>query len=236
PALYDLPHDSFFTGSESSYYTVSTNLTRRPSRHWCLLAEIVGLQPWPMRPMYTAKDITGRTFLVSFHFDDRTLYPKVLKEGLVGSTICVMYADFHHFFDGQDGVRLEEPKSVTILPLGLEALITVSETVRAGQLTPQICAFCGGSALKKCSLCSTIPYCSQTCQTQAWKTKHKKECIVIRQMKKWNKFDWNRYDGHKGFESSVINSLFKPCALNLTLFQVSPENSDHTFCRSIVEQ
>jgi hypothetical protein len=64
--------------------------------------------------MYQAKDIDGTIFLVSFNFDDKTLFPKVLQKGLVGSTICVMYANFHHFVDGQVGVRLEEPENVKV--------------------------------------------------------------------------------------------------------------------------
>ncbi|KIK69439.1 hypothetical protein GYMLUDRAFT_35501 [Collybiopsis luxurians FD-317 M1] len=46
--------------------------TIKPQRHWCLLAEIVEVKPWPFRPMFEAKDITGATFHVSFHFDDKS--------------------------------------------------------------------------------------------------------------------------------------------------------------------
>lgn len=126
PPLSRLPHDTEL--SESEYYTLSAstsiyralfmpnsnNMTLRRRRHWCLLAEIVELNFWPFRPMYKVKDITGQTFLAAFHFDDRTWFPKVEREAIVGSTICVMYAELHYFADGQVGVRLEEPSNVKV--------------------------------------------------------------------------------------------------------------------------
>lgn len=67
--------------------------------------------------MYLVKDTTGQTFLAAFHYNDRTLFSEVWKKGLVGSTICVMYANFHQFVDGQVGARLEEPESVKVRDL-----------------------------------------------------------------------------------------------------------------------
>ncbi|GAW07949.1 hypothetical protein LENED_009979 [Lentinula edodes] len=97
------------------------------------------------------------------------------------------------------GVRLEEPKSIRILPVGLEELITASELYRAPCSGPISCAFCGGGASKRCSRCSTVFYCSQICQVRAWKAKHKNECMVIQQMKKWSEFNWDQYDAYRGF-------------------------------------
>ncbi|KAH7880054.1 uncharacterized protein C8R40DRAFT_1202258, partial [Lentinula edodes] len=209
PTFLDLPHDHYFTDSECSYYAVSKDSTDmctvRPSRHWCLLAEIVAVQSWPLRPMYLVKDTTGQTFLAAFHYNDRTLFSEVWKKGLVGSTICVMYANFHQFVDGQVGVRLEEPESVKILPFGLEELITASELFRAPCSSPVTCAFCGGGASKRCSRCSTVFYCSQICQARDWKAKHKNECTVIQQMKKWSEFSWDQYDAYRGFTGNATN-------------------------------
>jgi len=222
PPLSLLPHDNGLP--ESEYYTLSasrsiyrdlfmpndnyTTLQRR--KHWCLLAEIVELNFWPFRPMYKVKDITGQTFLAAFHFDDRTLFPNVEKEATVGSTICVMYAEFHYFADGQIGVRLEEPSSVKILPLGLEELAAMGESCRRtwnSTDVSQSCTVCGHPSSKRCSLCSVAAYCTKECQTQDWKAKHKNECpkikSVSRQLKSWNQFGWERYDIHRGFEDFV---------------------------------
>ncbi|KAJ4483886.1 hypothetical protein J3R30DRAFT_3731979 [Lentinula aciculospora] len=203
PLLFDLPHDYFFAASEQTYYDLSMDRTRgctiQPNRHWCFLAEIVEVVPRLTRPTYRAKDISGTTLVISFRFDDRALFPKVLKKGLAGSTICVMYANFHHFMDGHIGITLKEPKNVKIVPLGLDGLVMASEIVRAGNSTPDLCVFCQKPASKRCSSCSAISYCSKTCQTRAWKVNHKKECTVIQQMKTWSEFDWEKYDAHKGF-------------------------------------
>ncbi|KAJ4483887.1 hypothetical protein J3R30DRAFT_3402485 [Lentinula aciculospora] len=94
----------------------------------------------PGLPDLSDTDITGQTFLASFHYDDRTLFPGVLKRGVVGSTICVMYAYFHRFVDGQTGVRLEEPKDVKILPLGIEELVAQGVWLR-GPSRRDGCAF-----------------------------------------------------------------------------------------------
>ncbi|KAJ3711693.1 hypothetical protein C8R42DRAFT_688313 [Lentinula raphanica] len=207
PSLYELPHDYYFDERESDYYSVSKDWQTRishaqPSRHWCFFAEIVEYQPWPIRPMFKAKDSTGVTFLVSFNFDDTNLFARVLKKGLVGRTICVMYARFHAFADGQVGVRLEEPKDVKILPLSIEALVTASKTFRdSNPGNSEHCAHCGGPASQRCSSCSTIFYCSKPCQVQAWEKGHKNECMTMGQMKEWNRFDWEKYDVHRGFKS-----------------------------------
>ncbi|KAJ3869846.1 hypothetical protein EV359DRAFT_29141, partial [Lentinula novae-zelandiae] len=227
PTFLDLPHDHYFTDSEYSYYAVSKDSTDmctvRPSRHWCLLAKIVAEQSWPLRPMYLVKDTTGQTFLAAFHYNDRTLFSEVWKKGLVGSTICVMYANFHQFVDGQVGVRLEEPESVKILPFGLEELITASELFQAPCSSPVTCALCGGGASKRCSRCSTVFYCSQICQARDWKAKHKNECTVIQQMKKWSEFNWDQYDAYRGFTGNAINLQATSFMLIQYSFQTSAQ-------------
>ncbi|KAF5381140.1 hypothetical protein D9757_009435 [Collybiopsis confluens] len=188
PPLSGLPNDNNFVDSDLDYYTVLFDTlppTIKPRRHWCFLAEIVELTEWPTRPMFQAKDITGATFLVSFHYADRALFSEVVKRGVIGSTICVMYASFHHFFDGQTGLRLEDPKTVKILPLGIEELVGLGQTIRVDE--------------SESSDHFAVRYCSKNCQTQDWKEKHKKECAAIRQMKAWNDLDWETYDIHRGF-------------------------------------
>jgi len=226
PPLSRLPHDTRFSQSECEYYDLSVippmngtflstpDMTLRPRRHWCLLAEIVELDFWPFRPMYKVKDVTGQIFLAAFHFDDRALFPKVAKKAVLGSTICVMYASFHYFADGQVGVRLEEPRNVKILPFGLDELAAMGDLCRRAWNTDtgtkalaESCIACGKPAPKKCSLCSVAPYCSKECQTSDWKAKHKKECpitrIVSHQMRSWNEFDWDSYVVHEGFEDFI---------------------------------
>ncbi|KAJ3771666.1 hypothetical protein FB446DRAFT_90562 [Lentinula raphanica] len=207
PNLFGLPHDHYFDEREGSYYSVTKDArTRkfnvRPSRHWCFLAEIVEYVSWGVRPMFKAKDSTGIIYLVAFHFDVTRLFEKVLQKGLVGRTICVMYACFHAFMDGQIGVKLEEPKNVKILPLSIEALVMASKTFRGDHGNSEHCAYCRRPATQRCSSCSTILYCSKLCQVQAWEG-HKKECTAMSQMKEWNHFDWERYDVHRGFQSIV---------------------------------
>ncbi|KAJ3853775.1 hypothetical protein EV368DRAFT_38225, partial [Lentinula lateritia] len=210
--------------SECSYYAVSKDSTDictvRPSRHWCLLAEIVAMQSWPLRPMYLVKDTTGQTFLAAFHYNDRTLFSEVWKKGLVGSTNCVMYASFHHFVDGQVGVRLEEPECVKVRNFSL----SVFEFQMSRLHCPISCALCGGGASQRCSRCSTVFYCSKICQARAWKAKHKNECTVFQQMKKWSEFSWDQYDAYKGFTGNGTNLQ----ATSFMLIQYSSDfGSDH---------
>ncbi|KAF9062042.1 hypothetical protein BDP27DRAFT_1337151 [Rhodocollybia butyracea] len=209
PPLKLLPHDNVFTDSDDDYYSTSVDRhAREPRKHWCFFAEITEPSWYPLRPTFQAKDIDGTTFLVSFYFDDRALFEKVIEKGLVGSTICVMYASLHFFADGQFGVRLEEPKNVKIIPLGLDKLFAANIIYRhmqsivdsAGQIS---CVVCGASAAQRCSRCSAVSYCGRQCQEQDWKAKHKKECIAMRQMKAWSEFDWQEYKVHQGFTDFV---------------------------------
>ncbi|KAJ3994290.1 hypothetical protein F5050DRAFT_542576 [Lentinula boryana] len=193
--LYDDSDDDFIAFDKSK----PRFQNRSPRKHWCIFAEIVQENQWPIRPVYQVKDLSGRQSLVSFNFDDRSLFVDVARKCKVGYTLCIMYAERHQFADGNEGVRVEQPDAVKVLPVSLRELLATSDVFRASikathaSTDKAVCSNCNKPAAHRCSRCSLSEYCSKECQTQHWAKKHQKDCQVLRQLKLWNAFDWHRF-------------------------------------------
>ncbi|KAJ7117632.1 hypothetical protein C8R44DRAFT_674011 [Mycena epipterygia] len=197
-----------FSGLPSEYILDRRYYSDRgsPTAHWCFIAEIKEKVPWPTPKYYNVRDKDGFECLVSFHLDDRARYPTIGEICKDGYTICIMYANQHHFMDGQIGVRVENERRVKILPCSLRELLDIRGKVMKNS---GICNVCGRPATLKCSRCRLF-YCNKTCQLKDWKGVHKRECKVVQQIVGWGAFDWNHFDGGKLFELEPATTARTP--------------------------
>ncbi|KAJ3769199.1 hypothetical protein FB446DRAFT_791617 [Lentinula raphanica] len=217
PRFSSLPLDAgfitFYDDSDDDFIEFDKSKPRFRNRsyrkHWCTFAEIIQDNQWPVRPVYKVKDLSGRQYLVSFYFDDQSLFPDVMKKCKVGSTLCIMYAERHEFMDGNEGVKISQPDAVKVLPVNLKDLMAAGHVFRAriknvpSSTTPALCSNCNKPAEQRCSACTLSVYCSKECQSQDWAKKHKKECVVFKQLKLWDVFDWHKYDVRRGMTDFV---------------------------------
>ncbi|KAJ7763581.1 hypothetical protein DFH07DRAFT_812512 [Mycena maculata] len=165
-----------------------------PTTHWCFLSEIQTNVPFFPNQFYV-KDKNGSEYLVAFHLKDRARYPAVGVKCKDGHTMCIMYPQKHLFLDGQLGVRVENERTVKILPCSLNELFNIRDKVKNNI---GLCNLCGGIATLKCSRCKMF-YCNKTCQVADWKSIHKTECNVVQQIVKWGVLDWDHFDGAELF-------------------------------------
>ena len=105
---------------------------------------------------------------MALYFDTGMTYET--KNFIVGNTICVMYARQKTFFDGSQGIRVEDPKLVQgtytssspdrlilALPCSLRTRMNVADSVANDSAT---CQACGKQANQSCGRCGT-KYCSK---------------------------------------------------------------------------
>ncbi|KAJ7289152.1 hypothetical protein C8J57DRAFT_1706059 [Mycena rebaudengoi] len=190
PALNDLPKE--LSGISNRRYFRPDNGSF--AIHWCFLAQIKNQAPYPARPMYKVVDREGVECLVTFNIADRSQFPRIYAECKDGYTMCIMYATYHHFADGQNGIRVEVANTVKVVPCGLQKLFEIGDRMKKNQ---GCCAVCRKNTTLKCSRCR-LCYCSKDCQAKDWGN-HKKECKDAQQVVEWAGFDWNQFDRFRLF-------------------------------------
>lgn len=102
-------------GIDLQYYRTEDGSYFRPSRHWCLFAEI-GHVDYFMRLRLRVRDRSGHEFPVAF-------YPEGLEKPTpehykIGHTIAILYPHQHYFLDMTTGIRQEDTQSIQVT-LGL---------------------------------------------------------------------------------------------------------------------
>ena len=108
PTFLNLPSDNSL---DLKYYNDKLG---EPTKHWCLIAEIVEVVPH-FRPMLKLKDKAGRVFLVTCYFDYEQGMPhEWTKHARKGNSLSIMYAEKHVSMDGQQGIRLEDVERVKV--------------------------------------------------------------------------------------------------------------------------
>ena len=103
PNLMAFPGFSFCPRDDDinlDYYASENGYYFRPSRHWCLLAEVTHKMTL-MRLRLQARDRDGREFPVAFHLEDGGQAPS--EQFQIGHTIAILYAHkqffgFHHWY------------------------------------------------------------------------------------------------------------------------------------------
>lgn len=104
----------FFRGSDSGSDTNDGGGEPRqegPDRHWCFLGEIVENLTLG-RVVLDVKDLDGETIRVAFYYGNGVNIDQ--RSIRVGYVIAVLYPQKHHFLDGSEGLRLENPGHVKV--------------------------------------------------------------------------------------------------------------------------
>lgn len=60
------------------------------------------------------------------------------------------------------------------------SLSSAAMTAAACNAVSDSCAVCGKPTSKQCAACKVVKYCSQTCQSEHWKSEHKMKCKEIK--------------------------------------------------------
>lgn len=132
-----------------------------------------------LRNKVFVRDRSGRDNInISFYPETGYFDFRQLKKG---HTICVLFAEQHHFLDQSVGLRIERLDNVHVFPLGLNELFSLSSTYAKCNNTS--CWSCGKSAAngmkKKCGSCKVAYYCDKTCQADDWRKCHRKWCKAM---------------------------------------------------------
>ncbi|XP_076332322.1 uncharacterized protein LOC143237211 [Tachypleus tridentatus] len=175
PVFSELPWDNTPC---FKYYDLK-NYVLTPRCHWCFIGEIHAKPVLSFRHNVWVRDLEGNESIhVAFYPETGTFNFYDLK---VGNTLCVRYAECHHFLDFTVGLRLEQLDFVMVIPTSLKTLLEVSDFIAEGNKT--YCWTCGNDKskqkLQRCSKCHMAMYCSKDCQISDWKRQHKEWCQAI---------------------------------------------------------
>jgi len=172
-AIADLRNDTAFPSFDScpseydinlEYYHSIDGLFLVPTRHWCLLAEILGAS-LIIRLRLVIKDKVGKRFPIAFHLepDDTGLNPLDFRKGY---TVAILYPHQHRFLDFTEGIRQDDIKRIQVIPLSLSDILDLSDRVQ--KQNRQIdgkygCHACGTrkESLMKCGKCGLARYCDK---------------------------------------------------------------------------
>ena len=112
-----------------------------------------------------------------------------------GHTICVLLAEQHRFLDLSIGLRIEDLDVITVFPLNLKDLFSLSRTYAERKDTQ--CWSCGkqpSKGLKKCATCKVAFYCDTKCQRDDWKDRHRRWCKAMPKFLFIARADLSKYD------------------------------------------
>lgn len=118
-ALHDsLAFPSFLScptedGIDLEYYSTNDGYYFRPSRHWCLLAEVIRVEFF-IRLRLHVRDRAGHEFPVAFHPEGgERPTPENYR---IGHTIAILYPHQHNFMDMTTGIRQEDMCTIQVRP------------------------------------------------------------------------------------------------------------------------
>ena len=163
---------------------------------WFFLGEITldaSYFPPFLRKRVVARDRAGKEEIPIFFYPERgSLDYAILKKG---HTISVLLAEQHHFLDLSTGLRIEDLNVITVFPLKLKELFSLSSTYAERKDTQ--CWSCGeqpSKGLKKCASCKVAWYCDTKCQKVDWKDRHRKWCKAMPKFLFIANADLSKYD------------------------------------------
>lgn len=149
---------------DMGYYDTPDDLRWFPTRHWCLLAEIIEVSTF-IRLRLQVKDKDGHEFLIAFYLepDNTGLHPSDFHQG---HTVAILYPHQHGFLDLSVGIRQEEITRVQVIPLSLSDVFALSDRVQDHNRLVDgkyECHACGArkESLMKCGKCSLFRYCNK---------------------------------------------------------------------------
>ncbi|KAJ7607321.1 hypothetical protein FB45DRAFT_948060 [Roridomyces roridus] len=184
---YKLDLDDIIAFPDAAHVPV---LPPEPGESWIIFGEIVN-DASVFRPVYTVRDKINCEYPVAFYTDNPNEDAKAAGCQL-GRVLCITNGMRHHFVDGSNGYRIEDPSTVFALPCSMAELRALNKRLRdqsdAGEL--QLCSKCKKQSTQRCGKCQTA-YCSKECQSADWKPgAHRFECRAIERLRIWNRTDW----------------------------------------------
>ncbi|MCJ1245426.1 hypothetical protein MMC30_002630 [Trapelia coarctata] len=207
PAIADLRNETLFPNFGScpseydvdlGYYHTLDGLYWIPTRHWCLLAEIVEAFIF-IRLRLVAKDKDGHKFVIAFYLepDDTGLRPSDFREG---HTVAILYPHQHGFLDLTEGIRQEDIKRIQVIPLSVADVLALSDRVQEQNRPVDgkfACHACG--ARRESLVVAQEKHLgtngTQDCQEKGWKEMgHKKDCKVLKDIKGFFTMKWDTFE------------------------------------------
>ena len=192
PLFDELPDEYSLS---DSYYTLGARGVYKPTCHWCFIGEITDDYMAAnsfFRNRVLVRDMSGKDNIpVAFYPEDGFFNFQQLRKG---HTLCVRYAESHHFLDSTVGLREEHLSFAMVLPTDIETLKQISDYEPMLKVTR--CWECGYRSvkLKKCAKCKVGRYCSKKCQVAHWET-HRKWCKTLPYYKELVSIDYSRWSG-----------------------------------------
>ena len=181
PSFQQLPYDNSI--NELYYAPDTRNGVWKINKTWCFLADITNddsaLVPF-LRNRVLVTDRDGFSNIPIFFYPETGFLDfELLKRG---RTLAVLYAEYHHFLDGQIGLRIENLDTVNVFNSTLEQLFSLSSHYWTTK-GRNVCWGCGthttAEELKKCAKCKVATYCDRECQRKDWTERHKVWCRVM---------------------------------------------------------
>ena len=148
------------------YYGSQDGVILSPTRHWCLLAEVLE-SAFYIRLRLLAGDKNGRHLIIAFHLETNDAGLN-LQDFEKGNTVAILYPHRHKYLDGAMGIKLVALKHILPIPLSLSNLFALNDKVQA-QNTPvdgkYACHTCGvrkeTNQIQKCGKCGLFWYCDK---------------------------------------------------------------------------
>ena len=208
PSFKNLPHEN---GLEYGYWMPDHLGVYNPSCIWFFMAEITNdetSQIHALRNRILVRDRDGGGCPVLFYPDPEDLEDFDFKTLKKGSTILVTNGQKHDFMDLSVGLRIEDLDKVSVVPCCMSDLLQLSSVHHTKDAK---CWSCGvqdisitasgsnssgadGKALKKCSACKMVRYCSKDCQKKDWIDIHKRTCKAVPIFQKLTLIDFMKCD------------------------------------------
>jgi len=111
PPFLSLPDDDSI---DLDFYTSQDGFRYIPGRHWCFLAEVIGVESF-VRLRLNVRDKSGTMVPIAFHTDGRgTEFEDKVQPG---HTVTILYALQHGFLDLSTGIRLEDYSAIKVKSL-----------------------------------------------------------------------------------------------------------------------
>ena len=196
PGFRELPCDKEV---DLNYYKLNEmSGLYEPIRTWCFMGEIshdeLSQHAFLKNRVYVSDRNRSREIPIFFYPEDGFFDFTQLKNG---RTICILGAEYHHFLDGQIGLRVENLTKIKVIPCRLDDLFDVSTQCWKSKKM-SVCwncdkKGCNTQKLSKCARCMVGLYCGKKCQTEDWKARHKVRCKAITEFTRFHM--WMKNDG-----------------------------------------
>jgi hypothetical protein len=227
PRFEDLPD---YDNPRGRYYQKIGGMLST-TRHWALLADIVGAEMFP-RPRILVRTRFGEVLWIRFHVDyDKVPTTFAWQDVKPGSCICVLYAMCIQMMDGSEGIRQEDFNSIFVFNCPQARLQLIAKKLHTKQCFAESCTCETG--LRICGRCHVAGYCGADHKKEDWKPWHRRTCHQMRVLVWLLRQDLGSFNGYLDFRMKTLpeptatqmeDSMYMMCNLGAT-FGTGPSAS-----------